>query len=56
MNIRPPQGYRLLEAGEYVRRGDLFLLGNVAWEPIKNGRGPYSPDKHWPISRPIEPE
>ena len=52
---KPPEGYRLLEEGEYIRKTDLYLRpGAGAWKPSNHPGGCWHPDSHWPMARKIE--
>lgn len=49
-----PEGYRLLESGEKIIKGDLFLRHPAdGWKPVKSFGSRFNPDSFWPIARKV---
>ncbi len=51
-----PEGYRLLQKGETIQEGDLYLMGNVRWIEISPSvcNGKWTPSGYWPMARKTE--
>ena len=57
MDVVIPEGYRLLESGEWFRKGDLYCRSVVdGWRPVVPARGRWNPLSYWPVARKVVDE
>jgi len=53
-DVRPPEGYRLLEQGEVIRAGDICMVAMHHWEVANQTGGRWNPKGYWPMARRTE--
>jgi hypothetical protein len=50
--VVPPEGFRLLVAGERIREGDVYCRGiGHSWHKSRSYGGKWSASGHWPMAR-----
>lgn len=50
--VVPPDGFRLLVAGERIRKGDIYCRGaGHSWHESRGYGGKWNADEYWPMAR-----